>query len=84
MHRMNPDSLRSCPCFRVFRLDFASNFFNLLLVRLHQAELIVVKHLIQGRNNVAWVGAVMVEAFLNGGGGGKSNDQISFTYSPYI
>ena len=33
MHRTNPDSLRSCPCYRVFRLNFASNFLNLLLVR---------------------------------------------------
>ena len=51
MHRTNPDSLGSCPCFRVFRLSFASDFFNLLFVRFHQAEIIVVKHLIQGRNN---------------------------------
>ena len=45
MHRTNPDSLMSCPCFRVFRLNFASDFFNLLLVRFHQAKIIVVKHL---------------------------------------
>ena len=56
MHRMNPDSFRSCPCFRVFRLNFAVDFFNLLLARFHQAEIIVVKHLIQKRNNEAWVG----------------------------
>ena len=55
-HRANPVSRRSCPCFRVFRLKFAFNFFNLPLVRFHQAEIIVVKHLIQGRNNEAWVG----------------------------
>ena len=55
MLRTNPDSLRSYPCFRVFRLNFASNFFNLVLVKFHQAEIIVVKHLIQGRNNEAWV-----------------------------
>ena len=24
MHRTNPESLRSCPCFRVFRLNFAA------------------------------------------------------------
>ena len=53
MHRKNPDSLRSCPCLRVFRFNFASDFFNLLLVRFHQAEVIVVKHLIPGRNNEA-------------------------------
>ena len=55
MRRTNPDSLRSCPCFRVFRLSFASDFFNLLLVRFLYAEIIVEKHLIQGRNNEAWV-----------------------------
>ena len=56
MHRTNPDSLRNCTFFRVFRLNFASDFFNLLLVRFHQVEVIVVKHLIQGRNDKAWVG----------------------------
>ena len=55
MHRTNPDSLRSCPCFRVFRLSFASGFLNLVLVKFYQAKKIVVKHLIQGRNNNAWV-----------------------------
>ena len=55
MRRTNPDSLRSCLCFRVFQLSFTSDFFNLLLARIHQAEIIVVKHLVQGRNNVAWV-----------------------------
>ena len=55
MHRTNPDSLRSCPCFRVFCLNFASDFFNWLLVSFHQAE-IIVKNLILGRNNEAWVG----------------------------
>ena len=54
MHGTNPDSLKSCPYFRVFRLNFASYFFNLMLIRFHQAE-IIVKHLIQGRNE-AWVG----------------------------
>ena len=47
MHRTNPNSLRSCPYFQVFRLNFASDFFNLLLVGFHLAEVIVVKHLIQ-------------------------------------
>ena len=56
MHRTNPDSLRSCTFFRLFRLNVASDFFNLLLVRFHQIEVIVVKHLIYGRNNEAWVG----------------------------
>ena len=54
MHRRNPDSLRSCPYFRDFRLNFAADFFNLLLVRFHQAE-VVVKHRIQRRNSEAWV-----------------------------
>ena len=35
----NPDSLRSCLCFRVFRLNFVSDFFNLLLAGSHQAEI---------------------------------------------
>ena len=56
MRRTNPDLLRSCLCFRIFRLNFASDFFNLLLVRFHQAEIIVVKHLVQGRNNETCVG----------------------------
>ena len=47
----NPDLLRSCLCFQVFRLNFASDFFDLLLVKFFQAEIIVMKHLIQGRNN---------------------------------
>ena len=55
MRRTNPDSLRGCLRFRIFRLKFASDFFDLLLVRFHQAEMIVVKHLILGRNNeVGW------------------------------
>ena len=56
MPRTNLGLLRSCLCFRVFRLSFASDFFNLLLARFHQAEIIVVKHLVQGCNNEAWVG----------------------------
>ena len=56
MRRTNPDSLRSCLCFQVFRLNFASDFFNLLLARFHQAEIIIVKHRIQGRNNETRLG----------------------------
>ena len=56
MRRTNPDSLRSYLCFQVFRLNFASDFFNLLLARFHQAEIIIVKHLIQGRNNETKLG----------------------------
>ena len=35
---------------------FASDFFNLLLVKFHLAETITVKHLLQKRNNEALVG----------------------------
>ena len=56
MLRTNPDSLRSWLCFRVFRLNFASDFFNLLLTEFHQAEIIIVKHLIQRRNDETWLG----------------------------
>ena len=56
IRRTNPDLFRSCPCIRVFHLNFASDFFNLLFVRFHKAETIVEKHLIQGRNNDALVG----------------------------
>jgi len=43
---------RSCPfpSFPVISIDFLP--LNLLLVRSHQAEIIIVKRLIQGRNNV--------------------------------
>ena len=51
MHNKNPDSLRSCLCFRFFRSIFASDFFNMLLVKFLQAEIIAMKRLIQGRNN---------------------------------
>ena len=56
MRRTNPDLLRSCPCFRVFRMNFLSDFFNLLLARFHQAEILIVKHLIQGCNNETRLG----------------------------
>ena len=56
IHRRNPDSLRSCFCFRIFPLNFASDFFNLLLARFHQVKIIIVKYFIRGRNNEAWVG----------------------------
>ena len=46
MRRTNPDSLRSCLCFRIFRLDF-------VFVRFHQAEIVIVKQLVQGRSNEA-------------------------------
>ena len=45
MRRTNPDALRSCLYFQVFRLNFESDFFNLLLAGFHQAEIIIVKHL---------------------------------------
>ena len=53
MHRTIPDSLRSCLS---FLFEFSSEFFNLLLARFHQANIIIVKHLIQGRNNVTRLG----------------------------
>ena len=56
MRRTNPDSLRNRLCFQVFRSSFSSDFFNLLLARFHQAEIIIVKHLIQGRNNETRLG----------------------------
>ena len=52
--RMNPDSPKSCLCFLV-DFNFASDFFNLLLVTFHQAE-IIRKYLIQGRSNETCVG----------------------------
>ena len=51
MLRTNSDSLRSSILFPSFRLNFASDFFDLLLVRFHLVEIVIVKHLIQGRNN---------------------------------
>ena len=55
MLKTNPDSRRSCPCFRVFRLNFASDFFNLLLVRSSKLRY-VMKHVTQGRSNrLGWV-----------------------------
>jgi len=65
---MNPNPLRSCqfPSFAVVSLSryvdqetakgpfqfFDFLLLNLLLVRSHQAEIIIVKRLIQGRNSV--------------------------------
>ena len=54
MRRTNPDSLK--PLFLSFRVEFSSDFFNLLLARFHQAGIIIVKHLIQGRNNETRLG----------------------------
>ena len=56
MRKTNPDSLTSCLCFLVFPVEFSSDFFNLLLARFHQAEIIIVKHLIQGRINETRLG----------------------------
>ena len=47
MRKANPDSLRSCPCFRVLRLNFACDLFDLLLVKFLQVEIIPIEHLIQ-------------------------------------
>ena len=56
MLRTNPNSPRICICFRVFQVNFASDFFNLLLAGFHLAEIIIVKHLTQGRNNETRLG----------------------------
>ena len=56
MRRTNPDAHRSCLYFRVFQLNFASDFFNLLLAGFHQAEIIIVQYLIQGCNNETKLG----------------------------
>ena len=42
--------------FSSFPVAFSSDFFNLLLARFHQAEIIVVKHLIQGCNHETRLG----------------------------
>ena len=52
MLKTNSHLHRNClTSFRVFRLNFASDFFDLLLAGFHQAEIIIPKHLIEGRNN---------------------------------
>ena len=56
IHSTNQNSLSSCLRFQVFCLSFAFDFFNLLLVRFHQAEIIIMKHLIQGCSNEAGMG----------------------------
>ena len=56
MRRTNPDSLKSLPLFPSFPVEFSSDFFNLLFAKFHQAEIIIVKHLIQGRNSETRVG----------------------------
>ena len=56
MCKMNPGSLRCCPCFQVFPVELSSDFFYLLLARFHQAEIIIVKHLIQGDNSKSTLG----------------------------
>ena len=58
MLRTSPDSLRSCLYFRVFGLNFASDFFHLLLAGFHLAEIIIVKHLILSKDaetRLGWV-----------------------------
>ena len=43
------------PLLTSFRLNFVSDFSNLLLVRFHRAGIITEKHLIQRQNHKAWV-----------------------------
>ena len=40
-HKTKPDLLRSCLRLQEFRWNFASDFSNLLLVRLHHAGVII-------------------------------------------
>ena len=57
MHQANPDSLKNCLCLRVFRLSFVfEDFCNWLLVKSHQEKIVILKHLIQKRNNETKVG----------------------------
>ena len=51
MRKTNPDSLKSCLCFLVFPVEFSSDFFNLLLARFHQAEIVIVKDLLRRRKS---------------------------------
>ena len=44
------------PLFPSFPVEVSSDFFIMLLARFHQAEIIIVKHLIQGGNNEARLG----------------------------
>ena len=53
MHSTNPDLLRSCLYFRFSGVAFAP---TLLIVRFHHSEIVVVKCLILGHSNEAWVG----------------------------
>ena len=55
MRRTNPDSLRSSILFPHFRLNFASHFFDLLVVRFYLVEIIIVKHLINNNNYETWL-----------------------------
>jgi len=54
---------RNCTRLRVVHFQFSGCFFdfsppNLLLVRSYQAEIIIVKRLIQGRSNVCAEGEI--------------------------
>ena len=52
MRRTNPDSLIGVVFVSKFSGWISCDFFNFLLARFYQAEIIILKHLIQGRNNV--------------------------------
>jgi len=56
LHNIFEQSFVVCSIFILLPRDSDGDDFlplNLLLVRSHQAEIIIVKHLIQGRNNVS-------------------------------
>ena len=55
MRRTNPDFL-GVAFVPSFPVEFSCDFFNSLLARFHQAEIIIVKQLIQGRNNETRLG----------------------------
>ena len=56
IRRTNPDSLRSCLCFYVFRLNFLLTCLIYCLPDSIKQRLIIVKHLIQGHNNETRLG----------------------------
>ena len=65
---MNPHSLRSWPFSKFSGWPMTSSHINLLLVQSHQAEVIIIKRLIQGRNNVT---RVRVEPMIMRSGSSK-------------
>ena len=56
MLRTITDSLRSCFCFLIFCLTLILTSLTRCLLDFTKVEIIIGKHLIQRRNNEAWVG----------------------------